>query len=232
MSVGGRTGRAARTVARTARSIVRWVRRWIVRPASLPSLVLSIAVLLPAAALLTTVWLFGWQLQVVQTGSMSPTYPKGTLLVSEPTAPADVRPGDVLTFSAPWRDRALVTHRVRLIQTTEEGERLFVTRGDASDADDPSPLPEREARSVTRWGIPQLGTLLWWLRGWRGLGLLVVAPAVGLVLTEVRDRRLRRLPACAACGHRGHRAHGSVGQDADTPRTPIGQLTPVPPSPQ
>ena len=112
----------------------RWMRRWIVKPISLPSLVLSIALLLPASTLLTTVWLFGWQLQVVRTSSMSPTYPSGTLLVSEPTAPADVRTGDVLTFSAPWRNRALVTHRVRLVEIAEDGARQFITRGDASDA--------------------------------------------------------------------------------------------------
>ena len=188
----------------------RWVRRWIVRPISLPSLVLSIALLLPASTLLTTVWLFGWQLQVVQTGSMSPTYPKGTLLVSQPTSPADVRTGDVLTFSAPWRNRALVTHRVRLIQATDEGARVFITRGDASDADDPSALPESEARSVARWGVPKLGTLVWALRGWRGLSLLVVLPSVILLGAELVDRRRRRLPACETCGGRRHRVSSAA----------------------
>lgn len=183
----------------------RWMRRWIVKPISLPSLVLSIALLLPASTLLTTVWLFGWQLQVVRTSSMSPTYPSGTLLVSEPTAPADVRTGDVLTFSAPWRNRALVTHRVRLVEIAEDGARQFITRGDASDADDPSALPEREARSVVRWGVPKLGTLVWALRGWRGVTLLVVLPAAVLLAAELLDRRRRRRPACETCGHRSLR---------------------------
>jgi signal peptidase I len=46
--------------------------------------VLGVAVALPLATFLVSLWLKGWQLVTVQSGSMAPTYPIGSLLVVEP----------------------------------------------------------------------------------------------------------------------------------------------------
>lgn len=177
---------------------------------AIPVMVFAVAVLLPAAALLTTVWLNGWQLQVVRSNSMAPTYRTGTLLVPEPSVPADVRPGDALLFTAPWLNRKLVTHRVRTVVEDPDGTRRFFTRGDANDADDPSPVPAREARGIVQWGVPKLGTLLWMLRGSRGVLCLVVGPALLLGISEVRDLRRRRRIRCVTCGS-PHRTLVTVG---------------------
>ncbi len=177
--------------------LVAAVRRLLRRPMGLASIVVLTTVLVPATALLTTVWLFGWQLQVVRTDSMSPTFPKGTLLVAEPVTPSEVEPGDVVTFAAPWRDGTLVTHRVQRVLVDPEGLRRFVTRGDASDADDPSPVAASDVRAAVRWGIPSLGSLVWLLRGWRTPLLLVILPLVLLVADSWRSRR--RVP-CPTCG--------------------------------
>ena len=81
-----------------------------------------------------------------------------------------------------------------------DGTRRFITRGDANDADDPSPVPAREVRGIVQWGVPRLGTLLWSLRGSRGLLSLVVAPAALLALSEARELRRRRQARCLTCG--------------------------------
>ncbi len=177
------------------------VKRALFKPLAVPVMMFSLAVLLPAALLLMSVWLNGWQLQVVRSDSMAPTYWRGTMLVTEPAVAADVRPGDALMFTAPWLNRRIVTHRVRTVVESPDGSRSFVTRGDANDADDPSPVPAREVRGVVRWGVPKLGTALWTIRGQRGLIVLVVIPAIALVASESWTwRRRRRRPPCEVCG--------------------------------
>lgn len=197
--------------------------RWVTRPFTLPLLALTFTVLLPATVLLVTVWLSGWKLQVVQTNSMWPTYPTGTLLVTESVTPSQVRAGDPLVFHAPWKNRQLVTHRVRLILEDDDGSLRFVTRGDASDADDPSPVPARETFGIVKWGIPSLGSFVWAIRGARGVVALVVLPAVALVLTELRDRRRRNRSVCPTCGRGVH----STGAAAERPPKPVSSRRPA-----
>ncbi len=179
--------------------LFRVVRRFLIAPLGLPTIILSITVLIPAAVFLVTVWLSGWQLQVVRSGSMEPTYRTGTLLVTQPVVAADVRPGDALMFTAPWRNRRMVTHRVDRILTADDGTRRFVTRGDANDADDPAPVPSREVRGVVKWGVPKLGTAMWTLRGWRGIVVLIGLPTLALVVTESLERIRSRRVRCTSC---------------------------------
>lgn len=185
-----------------ALSALRFIKRILFKPLAVPVMMFSLAVLLPAAMLLMSVWLNGWQLQVVRSDSMAPTYWRGSMLVTEPTVPADVRAGDALMFTAPWLNRRIVTHRVRTIIENPDGTRSFVTRGDANDADDPSPVPAREVRGIVRWGVPKLGTALWAIRGKRGLIVLVLIPAIALVLSETWTWRRRKhgRPPCEVCG--------------------------------
>src|SRR6185503_12546364 len=63
--------------------------------------VIAVRVLLPLAAFLVTAWLQGWQLQDVQSGSMEPTYPVGSLLVIEAIDASEVRTGMALVFVDP-----------------------------------------------------------------------------------------------------------------------------------
>ena len=47
----------------------------------LPAAVLGIVVLVPLAVLMITVLLLGWQLQVIETGSMAPRIPAGSTVL-------------------------------------------------------------------------------------------------------------------------------------------------------
>lgn len=95
----------------------------------------------------------------VRSPSMAPTLPVGTLLVSERVAAADVRVGDVLTFSDPNHAGQMVTHRVVDIDRSGGGD-LFVTKGDAN-------------TNVDSWRVPAVGS------GWR---LRAAVPVAGYVL--------------------------------------------------
>ena len=80
---------------------------------------------------------FGWQILRITTGSMAPTYPTDTMVFVRKVDPADVEPGDVISFysSDPGLDGSLNTHRV--VEVREEGDHyVYVTKGDANNAQD------------------------------------------------------------------------------------------------
>jgi signal peptidase I len=151
---------------------------------------ITIALLLPLATFLVAAWLLGWQLQGVQTGSMAPTYPPGSLLVIGQMDAADVEVGMALVFEDPGVPGRLVTHRVVAIAPSQG--LAFITRGDANGADDPLPVPARLVRGRVLWQVTHLGTVMDWLQWPRSFIALVLVPAALLVLLEVRAWRSRR----------------------------------------
>ncbi len=116
------------------------------------------------------------------TGSMSPAYPPGSVVVVVPQRSAEVREGQVLTFVAPTPERRVVTHRV--VEVVRTQPRVVVrTKGDANAEADPW-LAEISDDVVwrARADIPMLGTVIRMLREpWVGTALLYVLP--GLLLS-------------------------------------------------
>src|SRR5438034_11360898 len=55
----------------------------------------------------------GFRGEVILSGSMRPHLAPGDLVVVERVAPAQMRVGDVVSFSAPGRRGVTITHRVR-----------------------------------------------------------------------------------------------------------------------
>jgi signal peptidase len=146
-----------------------------------------VVVLLPLATFLVAAWLLGWQLQSVETGSMAPTYPIGSLLVVGQVDPSDVEPGMALVFEDPRMPGRLVVHRV--VGQAPGAELQFLTKGDANAAADAGPVPARLVRGRILWSISRLGTLLSWLQWPRSLVVLVLIPGALLAALELRARR-------------------------------------------
>src|SRR5260221_9618625 len=136
---------ASRSLASRADMQAMW-RGW-----SSAALALVVAVLLPLATFLVAAWLLGWQLQSVQTGSMSPTYPVGSLLVVGQIDAGAVQPGMAITFEDPSNPGRVVTHRVERIAP---GDALaFITHGDANATPDALPVPARLVRRRVLWSV-------------------------------------------------------------------------------
>ncbi len=77
--------------------------------------------------------LFGRAIVRIQTGSMEPEIPTGAYILLRPASPEDIKPDDIITF---YSDDPVIlgkpnTHRV-LEVAGSEGERRFVTKGDAN----------------------------------------------------------------------------------------------------
>lgn len=131
-----------------ARHIVRAV-SWVVLLGA--TALVTLAVLVPRLA--------GATPYTVLTGSMSPAYPAGTLVVVRPVDLEDVRVGDVVTYQLRSGEPAVATHRVVGVGWTADGEKVLTTRGDANAAVDAAPVREVQLRGEVWYSVPWVGHL-------------------------------------------------------------------------
>ncbi len=93
--------------------------------------VLTVFLMLGAAFLILNA--VGFSLLNVETGSMEPNLPVGSLIFVKSVPPEEIKSGDVITFALN-EDGVLATHRVKFVRSNS---RTFITRGDANNTDDP-----------------------------------------------------------------------------------------------
>ncbi len=133
-----------------------------------------LAALVISVVVVTVVgWRQGYQLYAVRTGSMSPTYPTGALVLDAPARGGTPQVGRVATFRT---SEGLVTHRVR--QVTAAG---LKTKGDANRSADAWTVPVRNVRGVVVGGVPLAGYVLVFLQQPPGVPALMVL-TVSIVL--------------------------------------------------
>jgi signal peptidase I len=132
-------------------------------------------------------WHQGYRVYAVRTGSMSPTYPTGALVVDGP-APTRLPPtGNVVTF----RTRGgLVTHRV--VAHTISGA---TTKGDANRTPDAWTVPLTGMVGQVRTGIDRAGYALVFLQQPTGApALALLGISVALAWSLFFPSRATRIP--------------------------------------
>ena len=155
-----------------------------------PVAAVVVALLLPLAILLGTAFLFGLRFQPVETNSMAPGYPAGSLAVVQPLDVGDVEPGMIIVFADSQDPSRLIAHRV--VKQLTSDPPAFQTKGDANATADPFPVPAASVRGKVTWAVAGLGGVVTTVRGAPAVLLLVVLPLGILVVTEVLERRRRR----------------------------------------
>lgn len=83
--------------------------------------------------------LFGHPVLTVLSGSMSPTFRPGDLVVDDPLGPAKagrLAAGDVITFHVSGSSKELITHRIAGVRALPDGQVAYQTKGDANNAPD------------------------------------------------------------------------------------------------
>jgi signal peptidase len=134
---------------------------------------------------------FGYQYAVVKTGSMTPTYPVGTVVMTERVTPESVRVGDVISWSIPGENATRVSHRV--VEVIHEGNKLsFRTKGDANEEADPRLVPAASLKGRVIFGLPQVGKLTPLLQQ-RGLAFGVVVVCGALLIAMEIEKIVREL---------------------------------------
>lgn len=101
--------------------------------------------------------LFGYELYGVLTGSMSPTIDEGALIIVKKVNPEDIKERDIITFRSSNSD-VLITHRVKEI--VNDNEINFITKGDANNTIDSTPIRgDLLVGKVVHW-VPKVGLLI------------------------------------------------------------------------
>jgi signal peptidase len=155
------------------------------------------AVLAAAAALIVVPKLADARPLTVLSGSMTPTFSPGDVVVVRPVDTDAIQVGDVITFQPESDNPDLTSHRVVSVVFTAEGK-AYVTRGDANGADDPTPIRPEQVRGEVWYAVPVVGRLaLWAGGGWERLAIDAGAAALvlygaGLVAGGLLDRRRER----------------------------------------
>lgn len=131
--------------------------------------------------------LFGMQTYAVLSGSMEPAYPTGALLYVRKVDPADIQPGQVITFLLD--EHTVATHRVvEIIPDPEEaGIYRYRTKGDANEAADAGLVHCRNVLGTPVASIPYLGYVITWIQNPPGTYIAISAAAVLLLLVFLPD---------------------------------------------
>ena len=148
--------------------------------------VLVVAVVLLAIAL-AGVRLFGLQVYTVLSGSMEPAYHVGALLYDKKVDPAQLRPGDVITFMLD--EETIVTHRIVEVVPDEEDPSVirFRTKGDANAAEDGSLVHYKNVLGTPVFTIPKLGHFANFVQQPPGLYVAIAFGAVLVLLAFLPD---------------------------------------------
>lgn len=144
----------------------------------------------------------GHEFMTVLSGSMTPTFDTGDVIVDRPVTPAqanDLHVGQIITFRTSYIYNGkplLITHRIVGVfkvknRATGQVQRLYVTKGDANNVEDKGTQSAQSIVGVYEFRIPKLGYFASFMRTPIGFGIFVVAPALFLIGSEfVRMWRL------------------------------------------
>lgn len=130
--------------------------------------------------------LWGRQLYIVGSNSMTPAFSNGSLLFVQPLDPQKYAAGDIITFQSAAGGGELITHRVVSVHTG--GKSLsFTTRGDANEINDPIPVPAQNIIGKVQFYLPAVGYLISFAGTWTGLLSMIIIPATMLIIFELRS---------------------------------------------
>jgi len=126
--------------------------------------------------------IFGHQIYIVRSNSMSPTFETGSLLLVKHVDTSSIQVNDIITFKEK-NDSVATTHRV--VKILNDNGLQFVTRGDANNVDDPMPVSADEVVGRVVFWIPYIGYLLGFIRTKEGLLVFIIVPALIIIITQI-----------------------------------------------
>lgn len=127
----------------------------------------------------------GWKALSVQTGSMEPEIPAGSLVFVQGVPVESLGNGDVITFKSQQNEGVTITHRIVNEAPLDGGLERFVTKGDANDAPDPVVYANQVVGKVQA-SVPGVGSFMDFAKSPLGLILLIYIPALLIAISEIR----------------------------------------------
>lgn len=127
-----------------------------------------------------------YQVMVVLSGSMSPEFEAGDVIIVTADSKAQYGVGDVITFWDPEDGEKIITHRV--VETVQDGNALkYRTKGDANDSADPLLIPTNNVIGQQVWSIPYFGRVVEFAKTKAGIVALIVVPGLIIIISEFRN---------------------------------------------
>jgi signal peptidase len=122
----------------------------------------------------------GYQIRLVESGSMEPTIPVGSAIVVKPKALYQI--GDIVTYQR-HEDTKATTHRIVSIDENN----AFIMQGDANNTPDLRKVQSQEIVGGVYLSIPYLGYILDFLRKPIGFVLLIGIPALFILVEQIQN---------------------------------------------
>lgn len=136
--------------------------------------------------------IFGTTPMVVRSGSMSGTAPDhievGDLIFVGKADVDALKVGDVITFMEE-DSNIVVTHRIIEVTTDENGERAFITKGDANNIKDLSPVTADRVVGIFQSRIPKVGDFAMFLQTPMGMILFIGVPVLAFIIYDIIRRQ-------------------------------------------
>ena len=133
---------------------------------------------------------FPVHLFVVTSGSMAPSLSPGSVIIVTPKQA--YQEGDIVTFLLPSHQR--VTHRIIRTSSSQNGETLFFTKGDANTVPDREPLKISQIQGKVLFSIPFIGYLLVLLKDPLNLIALSSILFLGGIYSSLRQKKAQSSP--------------------------------------
>jgi signal peptidase I len=164
----------------------------------------TMALLFAIAGVMLVPAALGYHRYVILTGSMTGTYDPGSIVFDKPVPTPTLKVGDPITYAPPpgaSPNHKLVTHRIWKVVPGPNGQRAFITKGDANEREDnwKFTLPQPTQDKV-QFHIPYVGYVFMFLQVREFRTALIGLPALGMALwlilglwrdggNEIRRRR-------------------------------------------
>src|SRR5699024_1886234 len=105
----------------------------------------------------------------VQSGSMSPTFDAGDMIVTKTVDRSQVSTGDVITYQ---KENILVSHRV-IELVHQNGNVLYQTKGDANNVEDETLVTPEQLSGKMLFHIPKAGYIVHFIQTPAGIAITI-----------------------------------------------------------
>ena len=126
--------------------------------------------------------ILGYEVYYIESGSMEPTLPVGSVVYVEYVNPREVETDDIIAFQY---DGAVVTHRV--VQN-RYFSKAILTKGDANETQDINPVPYRQLIGRVKYHIPYIGPIMMVAASEVGKVYLMVLAFCGVMFNVLAGR--------------------------------------------
>ncbi len=144
-----------------------------------------IIIVIVLCSLLVLPGIFRFQMFNVISGSMEPTVRVGSLIYVHEEKPEEIGEKDIIAFYG-MPDGGIITHRV-VKNNVVSG--TFITKGDANDGEDPTPVPYDHFIGKVTLTVPYMGRVLTIMTSFHGKIAAACVVGLGAVLNLIGGRK-------------------------------------------